>query len=98
MDNPKLNQDLNDEYLTNSRDRETSIADANVATGTGTPAVDETHKGKHVFSPNELNQSGEDKEYFHPKDGHKFHVPKDANNHALTPDVELSPGNKVGKV
>lgn len=46
---------------------------------------------KRVFNANELNQSGEDKEYFHPDNDHKFKVPKDANDHALTPDIELSP-------
>lgn len=51
----------------------------------------ETHEGKKVFTPNELNQAGEDKEYFHPKDGRKFNVPDDANDNALTPDVEITP-------
>jgi hypothetical protein len=59
------------------------------------PAVDETHVGKKVFSPNELNQAGEDKEYFHPKGDRKFDAPKDANKHALTPDIEVTPDNKV---
>ncbi|HTM79753.1 hypothetical protein [Asticcacaulis sp.] len=63
-----------------------------------TPAVDETHVGKKVFSPNELNQAGEDKEYFHPDGHHKFNAPKDANAHALTPDVEVTPGNKVKQI
>ncbi len=58
-------------------------------------AVDETHVGKKVFSPNELNQAGEDKEYFHPDGGHKFHAPKDANQHAIKPDVEVTPDNKI---
>lgn len=62
------------------------------------PAVDETHVGKKVFSPNELNQAGEDKEYFHPDGGRKFDAPKDANAHALTPDVEVTPGNKVRQI
>ncbi len=53
-----------------------------------------TYEGKRVFSPNELNQAGEDKEYFHPKDGHKFSVPSDATHHDLTPDVVLTPGAK----
>ena len=60
-----------------------------------TPAIDETHVGKKVFSPNELNQAGEDKEYFHPDGGRKFDAPNDANEHALTPDVEVTPDNKV---
>lgn len=54
--------------------------------------------GKTVFSPNELNQAGEDKEYFHPDGGHKFHAPKDANDHAIKPDVEVTPENKVRPV
>jgi len=54
--------------------------------------------GKKVFSPNELNQAGEDKEYFHPDGGHKFHAPKDANQHAIKPDVEVTPDNKVRPV
>ena len=62
------------------------------------PAVDETHVGKKVFSPNELNQAGEDKEYVHPDKHHKFDTPKDANEHALTPDVEVTPGNKVRQI
>ena len=53
------------------------------STGTG------TFVGKKVFSPNELNQAGEDKEYFNPKDQHHFTVPKDANEHDLTPDLQL---------
>ncbi len=53
-----------------------------------------TYEGKLVFSPNELNQAGEDKEYFHPKDGHQFKVPTDAQHHDLTPDVVLTPGAK----
>ena len=52
-------------------------------------------KGKTVFSPGELNNAGEDKEYFHPKNDHRFKVPQDANDHALTPDVEVSPDNKI---
>ncbi len=51
--------------------------------------------GKTVFKPGELNNAGEDKEYFHPKKDHQFDTPKDANNHALTPDVEVAPGNAV---
>lgn len=62
------------------------------------PAGAVDHIGKTVFSPGELNQSGEDKEYFHPKDDHHFNVPHDANNHALTPDVEVTPGNRVEEV
>jgi len=53
-----------------------------------------TYEGKKVFRPNELNQAGEDKEYFHPKDDHKFRVPDDAQHHALKPDVTLTPGNR----
>ena len=69
-----------------------------------TDARDKTQKpeedrfGKKVFSPNELNQAGEDKEYFHPDGGHKFHAPKDANQHAIKPDVEVTPDNKVRPV
>jgi hypothetical protein len=48
-----------------------------------------------VFSPNELNQAGEDKEYFHPEKDHRFDAPEDANSHALTPDVEVAPDNKI---
>ncbi|MDV6332360.1 hypothetical protein [Asticcacaulis sp. 201] len=62
------------------------------------PAVDETFEGKTVFSPNELNQSGEDKEYFHPDKGRKFDAPKDANANALTPDVEVTPDNTVKRI
>ncbi len=62
------------------------------------PAGAVDHVGKTVFSPGELNQSGEDKDYFHPKDDHRFNVPHDANNHALTPDVEVVPGNRVKEV
>ncbi len=57
-----------------------------------------TYVGKRVFSPHELNQSGEDKEYFHPDKGHKFDAPKDANDHALTPDIEVTPDNKVKRI
>lgn len=53
------------------------------------------HEGKTVFKPGELNNAGEDKEYFHPRKDHHFDAPKDANNHALTPDVEVAPGNTV---
>ncbi len=53
------------------------------------------HVGKKVFTAGELNQSGEDKEYFHPAEDHHYNVPADANNHALKPDVEVAPGNKV---
>ncbi len=53
------------------------------------------HPGKTVFKPGELNNAGEDKEYFHPKKDHQFDAPRDANNHALTPDVEVAPGNAV---
>jgi hypothetical protein len=62
------------------------------------PAGAAEHVGKKVFSAGELNQSGEDKDYFHPKNGHKYDVPADANNHALTPDVEATPGNRVEEV
>lgn len=54
-----------------------------------------TFEGKKVFSPHELNQSGEDKEYFPPEKDHQFDVPKDANDHALTPDIEVTPDNDV---
>ncbi|EGF92940.1 hypothetical protein ABI_13790 [Asticcacaulis biprosthecium C19] len=57
-----------------------------------------TYEGKKVFSPHELNQAGEDKEYFHPDKDHKFDAPKDANDHALTPDIEVKPDNTVGRV
>lgn len=60
-----------------------------------TQTAEDSREGKLVFKPNELNQSGEDKEYFHPKDGHKFHAPKDANDHALKPDVEVTPDNTI---
>lgn len=53
-----------------------------------------TYEGKRVFRANELNQAGEDKEYFHPKDDHRFSVPTDATHHDLTPDVVLTPGTK----
>ena len=59
------------------------------------PAVDESRVGKKVFSPNELNQAGEDKEYFHPDGHHKFKAPRDANEHAIKPDVEVTPDNKI---
>ena len=62
------------------------------------PAGAADHVGKKVFTPGELNQSGEDKDYFHPKDDHRFNVPGDANNHALGPDVEVAPGNRVKEV
>ena len=62
------------------------------------PAGAVAHVGKTVFSPGELNQSGEDKDYFHPKNGHQYDVPADANNHALTPDVEVAPGNRVENI
>ncbi len=52
-------------------------------------------EGKRVFNANELSQSGEDKDYFHPDNDHKFKVPKDANDHALTPDIEVSPKDEV---
>ena len=51
-----------------------------------------TYEGKKVFRPNELNQAGEDKEYFHPDDHHRFRVPNDAQHHVLKPDVTLTPG------
>ncbi|HEX7799909.1 MAG TPA: hypothetical protein VF402_06140 [Asticcacaulis sp.] len=56
---------------------------------------DPVHEGQKVFSPDQLNQAGEDKEYFHPKKDHRYDVPKDANAHALKPDVEVAPGNKL---
>lgn len=62
------------------------------------PADTDTFEGKLVFSPHELNQSGEDKEYFHPDKDHKFDAPKDANKHALTPDIEVTPDNTVKKI
>ena len=51
-----------------------------------------TYEGKLVFRPNELNESGEDKEYFPPEDQHRFRVPQDALHHVLRPDVTLKPG------
>lgn len=51
-----------------------------------------TYEGKKVFRPNELNQAGEDKEYFPPKEQHRFHVPEDVQHHALRPDLTLKPG------
>jgi len=62
------------------------------------PAGADEHVGKTVFTPGELNQSGEDKDYFHPKNAHQFNVPADANNHALGHDVEVAPGNRVKEV
>jgi hypothetical protein len=59
------------------------------------PAGADDHVGKKVFTPGELNQSGEDKDYFHPKNDHRFSVPDDANNHALVPDLEVAPGNRI---
>lgn len=59
------------------------------------PAGAEEHVGKKVFTPGELNQAGEDKEYFHPDKDHKFDAPADANHHALTPDIEVTPDNTV---
>lgn len=56
------------------------------------------HEGQKVFSPDQLNQAGEDKDYFHPDNDHRLDVPKDANDHALKPDVEAAPGNKVKTV
>ncbi|WP_443749406.1 hypothetical protein [Asticcacaulis solisilvae] len=53
-----------------------------------------TYEGKKVFRANELNQAGEDKEYFHPDDHHRFRVPNDAQHHVLKPDVTLTPGEK----
>jgi hypothetical protein len=57
-----------------------------------------TYEGKRVFSAHELNQAGEDKEYFHPDKNHKFDAPKDANHHALTPDIEVKADNTIGRV
>lgn len=51
-----------------------------------------TYEGKLVFRPNELNQSGEDKEYFPPEKDHQYRVPQDAQHHALRPDITLKPG------
>jgi len=65
------------------RDADDPLTDAN---GVG------TFEGKKVFSPNELNQSGEDKEYFPPKEDHQFHAPNDANQHALKPSLDMRPG------
>ena len=62
------------------------------------PAGADDHVGRTVFTPGELNQSGEDKDYFHPKNDRHYNVPHDANNHALTPDVEVAPGNRVKEV
>lgn len=64
----------------NSDRRDDPLTDSH---GTG------TYEGKRVFSAHELNQAGEDKEYFNPKDQHQFTVPKDANKHDLTPDLQL---------
>jgi hypothetical protein len=63
-----------------------------------TQKPEDARVGKKVFSPNELNQAGEDKEYFHPDGGHKFNAPKDANHHAVTPDVEVTPDNRIKPV
>ena len=62
------------------------------------PGAAQEHVGRTVFTPGELNQSGEDKDYFHPKNDHHYNVPHDANNHALTPDLEVAPGNRVREV
>lgn len=59
------------------------------------PDAADDHVGKKVFTAGELNQAGEDKDYFPPEKDHKFEVPKDANNHALTPDIEVAPDNKI---
>ncbi len=53
-----------------------------------------TYEGKKVFKANELNQAGEDKEYFPPRRDHTFRVPEDAQHHAAKPDVTLTPGTK----
>lgn len=77
---------------------EETTADELIAAGGVLQAPDEApepQEGRRVFRPNELNQSGEDKEYFHPKDDHKFNAPKDANDHALTPDIEVTPDNTI---
>ncbi|WP_140985797.1 hypothetical protein [Asticcacaulis tiandongensis] len=60
-----------------------------------TPADVAEHVGKKVFTPGELNQAGEDKEYFPPEKGHEYDVPEDANDNSLTPDVQVAPGNKI---
>jgi hypothetical protein len=69
-----------------------------MATVIDKPAPNPPHEGKKVFSPNELNQAGEDKDYFHPDNNHKYDVPKDATDHALTPDIEVVPGNRIKPV
>ncbi len=70
-------------------------ATADTAQRDDDPDYRPAHPGKTVFKPGELNNAGEDKEYFHPRKDHQFDAPKDANNHALTPDVEVAPGNAV---
>lgn len=60
-----------------------------------TPADAAKHVGKKVFTPAELNQAGEDKEYFHPENDHEYDVPADANDNSLTPDVQVTPGNTI---
>jgi hypothetical protein len=82
---------------------EETTADELIAAGTlprakaedDAQATTEPQEGRRVFSPHELNQSGEDKEYFHPDKDHKFDAPKDANAHAITPDIEVTPDNKM---
>ncbi|HVZ30099.1 MAG TPA: hypothetical protein VG839_06865 [Asticcacaulis sp.] len=59
------------------------------------PQATEAPSGRYVFKPHELNQSGEDKEYFPPKKDHKFDAPTSANEHALRPDFEVTPDNKM---
>ncbi len=54
-----------------------------------------SHEGKKVFRPGELNNAGEDKDYFPHRKDHQFSPPKDANDHALTPDVEVTPDKTV---
>jgi len=86
-----------EEYLTNRRDLESHL-DMPELIKEREPShyvKSPPGEGQLVFSPEELNQSGEDKEYFHPKDHHRFAVPKDANSHALKPDLEMSPDNKM---
>ena len=102
--------DSNDPSLGTSEDIESDAADAVFGGDSGvvSPPMPEdkadardnplsdsgTFEGKLVFKPNELNQAGEDKEYFHPDDQHRFRVPNDAQHHVLKPDVTLTPGEK----
>jgi len=56
---------------------------------------DTVFKAKKIFTPSELNQAGEDKEYFHPGQNHRFKVPEDANEHQLSPDIKVLPTGKA---